>query len=227
MDLGRLFRRGNHDPAPADDATDRLRAALARLVARIPGDTMLHPPATEAALTHAETHLGRELPADVRALYLLHDGQHQYTAADPRFAAGLFAGAPLLPVQDLLLNWDNWAGFESREDMDEFASSDLDGFVQAKYSVRGWIPLTHDGSGNHIGVDLDPGPAGTVGQVITFGAEDEAHHVLAPTLASYLEQVSALVASGDIIPSDDEDDPDWTSSRPLSKLFHPTGGPAA
>lgn len=62
MDLGRLFRRGDHDPAPADDATDRLRAALARLVARTPGDTMLHPPASGAALAHAETHLGRELP---------------------------------------------------------------------------------------------------------------------------------------------------------------------
>lgn len=141
--------------------------------------------------------------------------------------AGLFAGAALLPLHDLLLNWENWAGFESQEDMDESASSSPDGFVQPKYSVRGWIPLTHDGSGNHIGVDLDPGPADTVGQVITFGAADEAHQVLAPSPASYLEQVSDLVASGDLIPADDEDDPDWTSSRPLSQLFHPTGRPAA
>ncbi|WP_348651944.1 SMI1/KNR4 family protein [Curtobacterium citreum] len=130
-------------------------------------------------------------------------------------------------MHDLLLNWNISAGFESQEDMGDSASSSPDGFVQAKYSVRGWIPLTHDGGGNHIGVDLDPGPAGTVGQVITFGADDEVHHVLAPSLVSYLEQVYDLVASGDLIPSDDEDDPDWTSSRPLSQLFHPSGRPAA
>ncbi|MGW8431088.1 SMI1/KNR4 family protein [Curtobacterium citreum] len=223
MDLGRLFRRGNQDPAPTDDTNERLHAAFTRLTALTPGEMLLRPPATEADLTAAETHLGRQLPADVRALYLLHNGQHQYTPADPRFAAGLFAGQPLLPLPDLMLNWDQWAGFEAQEDMDEFAASNPEGFVQPKYSTRGWIPLTHDGSGNHIGVDLNPGPAGATGQVITFGADDDAHQVLAPSLTSYLEQVADLIESGAIVPSDDEDDPDWTVNGALAELFQPTG----
>lgn len=227
MDWSRLFRRGNQDPAPADDTTARLQTAFTRLVELIPGDVMLHPPATGADIAVAEAHLGQQLPADVRALYLLHDGQHQYTHQDPRFAAGVFAGAAMLPLRDVQVQWDQWDGFEAQEEMDEFASSTPDGFVQPKYSTRGWIPLTHDGSGNHIGVDLDPGPSGTSGQVITFGADDDEHQVLAPSLTSYLEQVAELIRAGEITPSDDEDDPDWVFSRPQSQLFYPTGRHAA
>ncbi|MET3637094.1 SMI1/KNR4 family protein [Curtobacterium oceanosedimentum] len=223
MDSDGLFRPGNQDLAPHDDTTAALRAAFARLVALVPGDLMLRPPAAEADLAAAEAHLGRRLPVDVRALYLLHDGQHQYTPQDPRFACGIFAGLPLLPLHDMLAAWDQWDGFEAQTDMDEFASSSPSGFVQPKYSTRGWIPLTHDGSGNHIGVDLAPGPAGTVGQVITFGADDDEHQVLAPSLLSYLDQVGTLIASGALTPSDDEDDPDWTLSAPQSQLFHPSG----
>jgi cell wall assembly regulator SMI1 len=206
-----------------NDVTVRVHDAFHRLADSIAGDMMLRPPATEADLTVAEAHLGQQLPADVRALYLLHDGQHQYTAADPRFAAGIFTGLPLLPLHDVLFNWDQWEGFEAEEDMDDFASSTPEGFVHPKYSTRGWIPLSHDGGGNHIGVDLNPGPAGTAGQIITFGRDDDEHQVLAPSLLSYLEQVTALIASGAVTPSDDEDDPDWTMSAPQSKLFHPTG----
>ncbi|MGL3199273.1 MULTISPECIES: SMI1/KNR4 family protein [Curtobacterium] len=220
MDSGRLFRRGHRDPAPTDVVATRVRAVLTRLTRVVPGDVMLHPPASEADITATEAHLGQRLPEDVRALYRLHDGQHQYTPQEPRFAAGLFAGLAMLPLADVAVQWDQWDGYEQQEEMDEFASSTPEGFVQPKYSARGWIPLTHDGSGNHIGVDLDPGPAGTVGQVIMFGADDDEHQVLAPSLTSYLEQVADLIASGDITPTGE---PDWVFSRPQSQLFHPTG----
>jgi cell wall assembly regulator SMI1 len=225
MDLSRLFRRGNRNPEPTDDTIAAMTAILTRLTGLIPGELLLRLPATDADLTVAETHLGQQLPADVRALYRLHDGQHQYTPQDPRFAAGLFTGEPYLPLHHMMANWDDWAGFEAEDGMDEFAASHPEGFVQPKYSTRGWIPLTHDGSGNHIGVDLNPAAGGVVGQVITFGADDDEHQVLAPSLLSYLEQVADLIESGDLTPSDDEDDPDWTLKRPLSELFHPTGKP--
>lgn len=224
MDLGRLFRRGHRDPAPSDGVATHVRAALTRLTRVIPGDTMLHPPASEVDIAALETHLGQRLPEDVRALYLLHDGQPRYTPQEPRHAAGIFAGLAMLSLRDVAVQWDQWDGYEAQEEMDVFASSSPEGFVQPKYSTRGWIPLTHDGGGNHIGVDLDPGPAGTVGQVITFGADDDEHQVLAPSLTSYLEQVADLIASGDITPTGKLD---WPLSRPQSQLFHPTGRTAA
>lgn len=45
-------------------------------------------------------------------------------------------------------------------------------------------------------MDLDPGAAGTVGQVIVFGRDDEEHRVLAPSLLSYLEQLGDLLEHG-------------------------------
>ncbi|WP_139195921.1 MULTISPECIES: SMI1/KNR4 family protein [unclassified Curtobacterium] len=209
-------------PDPSDTTAVRVQAALDRLVGLVPGDPLLRAPATERDLAVAEAHLGHRLPEDVRALYLLHDGQHPYSAQDPRFAAGLVVGQPFLPLTDVLAQWDQWDGFEAQEDMDEFASSTPQGFVQPKYAVRGWIPLTHDGGGNHVGVDLDPAAAGTVGQVITFGRDDDEHQVIAPSLLSYLEQAADLVAAGTIVPSDEQDEPGWAITGTLSTVFDAT-----
>mgnify|MGYP006198197397 CR=1 FL=1 len=46
------------------------------------------------------------------------------------------------------------------------------GAVDPAYINPRWIPLTHDGSGNHIGLDFDPWPGGRVGQVILFGRDE-------------------------------------------------------
>ncbi len=181
----------------------RTRAAFERVVALVPGDPLLNPPATDAQLDAAERHLGRRLPPDVRALYGLHDGQVQPTAADPRWAAGLVGGAALLPLDGVLFHWDQWAGFEADSDLDEGAGSEPEGFVRTKYSLRGWVPLTHDGGGNHVGVDLDPDVRGTAGQVMVFGRDDEHHRVLAPSLLSYLEQLADLLERGHGAPGDD------------------------
>ncbi|PRY13553.1 SMI1/KNR4 family protein [Kineococcus rhizosphaerae] len=209
--------------ADDQDTADRTRAALERVVASVPGDPLLRPPATVDQLDAAQEHLGRPLPADVRALYLLHDGQVQHRHDDPRWAAGLLGGEPLLPLQDVLFHWDQWAGFEDETGLDEGVSSEPEGFARAKYSLRGWIPLTHDGGGNHVGIDLDPDVRGTVGQVLLFGRDDEWHRVLAPSLRSYLEQLADLLDRGHGQP----DGEGWSLSAPDGAaphtLFRPRG----
>jgi cell wall assembly regulator SMI1 len=188
-----------------DETTVRVRTAFERVVRLLPGDPLLNPPATGERLAAAEEHLGQRLPDDVRALYRLADGQVQYEHPDLLQAAGLVGGEPFLPLARVLLHWDQWAGFESDISLDEFASSTPEGFVRPRYSVRGWIPLTHDGGGNHVGVDLDPDERGRVGQVITFGRDDEAHRVLAPSIGSYLEQLADLLDQGLAVPGDDDE----------------------
>lgn len=44
-------------------------------------------------------------------------------------------------------------------------------WVKSEYTCRGWLPLISDRSGNYVGVDLDPGPSGTWGQIIIFGRD--------------------------------------------------------
>ena len=53
------------------------------------------------------------------------------------------------------------------------------------YTKPRWIPLTADGSGGHIGLDLDPWPGGRVGQIILFGRDEDVKIVLAESLAQF------------------------------------------
>ncbi len=162
------------DESDSAGVVERTRAAFERVVRLVPGDPLLNPrPPTPSSTRRRPPR--PSLPADVRALYRLADGQVQYRHDDPRWAAGLVAGEPLLPLAEALLQWDQWAGFEGETGLDEFASSTPEGFVQPKYSARGWIPLTHDGGGNHVGVDLDPDVRGTVGRSSPFGRDDDQH----------------------------------------------------
>lgn len=71
-----------------------------------------------------------------------------------------------------------------------------EGAVDPAYINSRWIPLTHDGSGNHIGLDFDPWPGGRVGQVILFGRDEEIKAVLAESLGRFLEWVAGLLESG-------------------------------
>jgi cell wall assembly regulator SMI1 len=71
-----------------------------------------------------------------------------------------------------------------------------EGAVDPAYINPRWIPLTHDGSGNHIGLDFDPWPRGRVGQVILFGRDEDVKAVLAESLGKFLEWIADLLESG-------------------------------
>ncbi|NPC91257.1 hypothetical protein HOO54_03060 [Bacillus sp. WMMC1349] len=60
----------------------------------------------------------------------------------------------------------------------------------ADTSILSWIPISSDGSGNHIGIDLDPDKEGKVGQVINFGADEEVKYVIAYQLKDFLIHIT-------------------------------------
>ena len=60
--------------------------------------------------------------------------------------------------------------------------------VHRSYTRAGCWPLAEDGGGNHLVVDLDPAPGGTVGQVIVAGPDED---VLAPGVGAYLDALLA------------------------------------
>jgi len=61
-----------------------------------------------------------------------------------------------------------------------------------------WWPLAEDGGGNHLMVDLDPPPGGTVGQVLVAGPDEDERRVLAPGVGAYL----AALLDADLDPPD-------------------------
>ncbi|GMG19082.1 unnamed protein product [Ambrosiozyma monospora] len=61
-------------------------------------------------------------------------------------------------------------------------------FIQLSYANSGWVPLVTDYTGNHIGVDIAPGPKGTIGQVIIFGRDYDTKYVIASNWGEFLFQ---------------------------------------
>jgi cell wall assembly regulator SMI1 len=152
----------------------------------------LRPPAPATAIDAIQTMLGVTLPRAYRQLYQWHDGED-----DDRW--GHIYGLPLIPLQWATAEWKSWqrvlAGFKG----DRYAipgGSWPAGAVDPAYINPRWLPLTADGSGNHIGLDFDPWPKGRVGQVILFGRDEDVKTVLAESLGGFLGWIADLLEAG-------------------------------
>lgn len=157
-----------------------------------PAQYALNPPATKAELAAFERLVGLEMPRAYRQLYLWHDGEE-----DDRW--GHIYGLPLLPLKHASAEWTVWnevlASFDGNRYEIPGGSWPQDA-VDPAYINPHWIPLTQDGSGNHIGLDFDPWPEGRIGQVILYGRDEDIKAVLAPSLGTFLEWIAGLLERG-------------------------------
>jgi cell wall assembly regulator SMI1 len=80
--------------------------------------------------------------------------------------------------------------------------SEPEGAIQPLYANPLWIPFTHDLGGNHIGLDLDPGPRGTPGQVIVFGRDEDRKKLVASSFAAFVEGVIRELEDGNYVLKD-------------------------
>lgn len=157
-----------------------------------PDKYAFNPPAADAQLDGFERLIGIRLPTAYRQLYRWHDGEN-----DDRW--GHIYGLPLLPLAEAAAQWKGWAMTLAEFGGNRYAIPGAawpEGAVDPAYSNPRWIPLTHDGSGNHIGLDFDPWPGGRVGQVILFGRDEDVKVVLAPSLGAFLEWIARLLEGG-------------------------------
>lgn len=188
-------RRPPGTPAPLLD--EDIAPQLARLDAwyarHLRADKYrFNPPASDAEIGRLETVVGFKLPRSYRQLYRWHDGED-----DDRW--GHFYGLPLLPLKWVEADWTSWnrvlAGFGGNP----YAipgGAWPDGAVDPAYINPRRIALTADGSGNSIGLDFDPWPAGRVGQVILYGRDEDVKLVLAPSLGTFLDWIADLLEAG-------------------------------
>jgi cell wall assembly regulator SMI1 len=141
----------------------------------------LNPGASKEELFALEKHIGFQLPSALREFLAIHNGQ------DSGF--GLFFGLQFLSTNGIRSNWDAWRSIEGddlNKELQDSMSSTPEGFIKPLYLNRNWIPLTHDLSGNHIGIDYDPDIKGTLGQIITFGRDDDQKKLKAKTFEEFL-----------------------------------------
>jgi len=167
-------------------AVHRIDAYFGWLARRAPSLALrLGPPATDADLDAFARHVGFDLPADLRHLYRLHDGQ---VDSGDDGAVGLVHGMQFLGLAELRRVWDDWAYVRSRWDHAKSPMDDVvvPGVVAGAYTRAGWLPvLRFPTRAGHLGVDLEPGPAGRYGQVINFGRDEDEKYAAAPSLAEF------------------------------------------
>ncbi|KAF9533549.1 hypothetical protein CPB83DRAFT_480643 [Crepidotus variabilis] len=174
-------------------------------------------------LAQIEMQFGFPLPSVVRESYLCVDGQEAESSAG--CSEGLFFGLKLLPLETVLEEWRFWREVDhdpmtgANAGLLDSMQSIPSNWVRKAYSQRGWIPLIADKVGNYVGVDLNPGEQGQVGQVIVFGRDFDTKVVLwkgdGPTgwakwLASFVEELESgegfEIGNGDGASEDSEDD---------------------
>ncbi|MGL6096438.1 MAG: SMI1/KNR4 family protein [Fimbriiglobus sp.] len=153
------------------------------------------PPGLSAdAIAAVETELGFALPADVRESYAVRDGSGD-AGILPQDDYGRVNGVKMIPL--------GWVAGEREEWNDMLDDGEFDGTeakpegpAKAEWWNRKWLPFTENGGGDHMCIDLDPAPGGTVGQVIDFRHDAGPRRVPAPSLRVYLEQLAADLETG-------------------------------
>ncbi|MFC9969327.1 SMI1/KNR4 family protein [Spirillospora sp. NPDC127200] len=180
--------------APAGDAglaVARFTEYLERRAAILGRREPLPPPAP--SISEAERRIGLSLPADLRALYTIANGDSiDYT---PGY---LLAGLSWLSVEDAAaIHQDQrphpWNGWELGWDRVVF-DADPPGTVRRCGAHPGWIPFAGGEDGNYLAVDLAPARNGRPGQVIRIGRDhDQCPEYVADSVTSllgtYLEQL--------------------------------------
>lgn len=154
----------------------------------------LNPPADEAALARLEAVVGTELPENFRASYRTHDGSAP--------VSGPIVGVPLLTVSGLAKEWKSLRTESPSMPPPDQPMSARPGAIREIGWSAGWVPFAGPDEQNYIALDFDPGPTGTPGQVITFGADQYIYgtprYALAPSFGAFMAWLSDLFTAGEV-----------------------------
>lgn len=175
----------------------------------------LRPPASEGDLQSFEALLGQTLPQDVRELYRLADGQIPFQFGQTPYYPGLFVSLPFNPLETVTRHWRQARELEAEFNSDEFLSSFPPDAIKIIDSNRGWIPISDDAGGNHIAIDLDPGPAGNFGQVIITGTDEQERVRVASSLSAFLHWAAGEFEAGHFTGSGEDGEWRWRNEGHL------------
>lgn len=111
-------------------------------------------------------------------MWAVHDGQKDQEPS------GVVAGLTLLPIARILEERAIWRRAAGQGFAPDFVQATAD-TVQHCVWHEGWIPFVTDFGGNHLAVDLAPGPRGVRGQVINFGRDERRVFQVARSLGEF------------------------------------------
>ncbi|MGW0199739.1 SMI1/KNR4 family protein [Nonomuraea sp. NPDC003201] len=200
------FTQEEGTAAPAGDpelAVARFRAFMERGAELLGRPQPLRPPATAADLEEAERLLGSPLPADLRALYELANGD-DYDGLRPFGSLWMELNSVVAVHEDVREpmpgSWDlSWNSV--------VFDTDPPGTVRRCGGHPAWLPFATGEDGNFLAVDLSPAQNGRLGQVIRVGRDhDDGPAYLADSVTSLLGYYLDLLERGEYEQEDEDDD---------------------
>ncbi|GKZ18709.1 cell wall assembly regulator [Aspergillus brasiliensis] len=180
---------------------------------------------TQNDINELEHELDCSLPLELRESLMVHDGQERgglptgvifgcmlldceeivqewknWRTVNEEFLSSSMMNAPPKPIPSSSSAVPPAPGANGawRNDLLERQDSQPPGAVQKAYAHPAWIPLARDWGGNHIAIDLAPGPAGKWGQVIIFGRDYDCKYVIARSWAAFLATLADDICSGKV-----------------------------
>jgi cell wall assembly regulator SMI1 len=130
-----------------------------------------------------ESKIGTPLPSDFIDFYKIHNGQNS--------AEGLINGEILLPFDRILYVWKKFSdllelGEFNDDDGNLMTVSHLDKGIKNNWWNPKWIPITSDGCGKHVCIDMDPAGEGSVGQIITIWNDIDARKLISRSFKDWI-----------------------------------------
>lgn len=119
--------------------------------------------------------------------------------------AGFIFGLSLLSTEKIIHELNVWRDIidQGLEGLNESCSSQTPNAIKVEYANTKWLPLLGDGGGNFIGIDFDPAPSGTKGQIINFGRDEDDKFVFAKSLDDFLVLINELLKSPSLVTEED------------------------
>ncbi|UFS97142.1 SMI1/KNR4 family protein [Nocardia huaxiensis] len=166
----------------------------------------------------------------MKAVLSVHNGQRISTVGDDDHCVPCIPTLIFLSTRKIPRIWKFWDSIEHDRATESLQESGAvypgaEGKIKPLWTSPGWIPLWSDPTRpDYIGLDLDPGPAGTPGQIINFGRNEEYHFLCAHSYTDLLEFLLAEVTTGawpaTTIADDDEEEPFPWFGDPQKSFFN-------
>lgn len=156
----------------------------------------LQPGATDEEIAETERYLGVKFPEEVKKSYKIHNGQY------PSKMIGFIEGRDFLSLEEIKSQWTIWKELVEGGDF-EGNEGEPEGPVKPDWYNLKWIPITHNGGGDHHCIDLDPAEEGNIGQIIEMWHDDGARTVVAKSLKDWLKEFANALEEGEYIVNDE------------------------
>lgn len=157
----------------------------------------LNKPATDQEIAKLEKTLQIKLPEDFIALLKVHNGQKCNVG-------GFFDGSEFLSTESIIDQWTCWKELLDNNEFEGVFSNPQNGVKNDWWNAK-WIPITHNGGGDHICIDLDPVNPKDSGQLISMWHDSGERYIHQTDFKTWFNQYVDDVLSGNYVYSEDDD----------------------